>query len=158
LETKWLGCFLYKKNACGLAYEIQFSEDWLTLSAIIDGHIGRNRNSIKIDVNEESWFKDEKEISSVEGCVDIDLGFSPSTNLLPIKRLGLEVGESKKVDAAWLKFPDMKLLKLKQIYTRKTLSQYSYDSYENDYSCLIETNNAGFVTYYPGFWREENAA
>lgn len=31
---------------------------------------------------------------AVAGCTDIDLGFSPSTNLLPIRRLSLEVGDT----------------------------------------------------------------
>jgi hypothetical protein len=41
------------------------------------------------------------------GCVNIDLNFSPSTNLLPIRRLDLSVGASAIVRAAWLRFPGM---------------------------------------------------
>jgi hypothetical protein len=44
------------------------------------------------------------ECGAGEGCLDIDLGFSPSTNLLPIRRLTLAVGEAATVRAAWLPF------------------------------------------------------
>lgn len=40
-------------------------------------------------------------------CVDIDLNFSPSTNLLPIRRFDLSVGASAIVRAAWLRFAGM---------------------------------------------------
>jgi hypothetical protein len=36
-------------------------------------------------------------VSAVEGCIDIDLKYSPSTNLLPIRRLNLAIGESAEV-------------------------------------------------------------
>ena len=34
-----------------------------------------------------------------------EMGFSPSTNLVPIRRLSLTVGEEADVKAAWLPFP-----------------------------------------------------
>ena len=44
---------------------------------------------------------------ALEGCDDIDLGFSPSTNLLPIRRLALPVGAQSVVRAAWIRFPEL---------------------------------------------------
>jgi Putative glycolipid-binding len=38
-------------------------------------------------------------------CVDVDLGFTPATNTLPIRRLGLEVGEAAGLAVAWLNGP-----------------------------------------------------
>ena len=34
------------------------------------------------------------------GCADVDLGFTPATNLLPIRRLALKVGERAEAPAA----------------------------------------------------------
>lgn len=53
---------------------------------------------------------------AVEWCVDLDLNFSPSTNLLPIRRLNLEVGQQAEVKAAWLRFPSFELEPLSQVY------------------------------------------
>jgi hypothetical protein len=38
-------------------------------------------------------------------CVDVDLSFTPATNTLPIRRLGLEVGEEAEIAVAWLPGP-----------------------------------------------------
>ena len=51
------------------------------------------------------WWQNEVEQPQVAGCIDIDLNFSPSTNLLPIRRCNLAVGEAVAVNAAWLRFP-----------------------------------------------------
>lgn len=40
----------------------------------------------------------------VGGALDIDLGFTPATNLLPIRRLDLAVGERAEVRTALLRF------------------------------------------------------
>jgi len=34
-----------------------------------------------------------------------DLGITPATNALPINRLRIPVGESRKMRAAWVQFP-----------------------------------------------------
>ena len=50
----------------------------------------------------DEWGADSR---AVDGCRDIDLNFSPSTNVLPIRRLSLDVGDQAAVRAAWLRFP-----------------------------------------------------
>ena len=36
-------------------------------------------------------------------CVDVDLSFTPATNTLPIRRLGLDIGEEAEIHVAWLR-------------------------------------------------------
>ena len=64
----------------------------------------------------------------VSGCIDLDLNFSPSTNLLPIRRLNLSVGQQATVRAAWLRFPSFALEPLDQLYRRVGESSYRYES------------------------------
>jgi hypothetical protein len=92
------------------------------------------------------------EIPEVEGCVDIDLNFSPSTNLLPIRRLRLNVGDEVTATAAWLRFPDFKLEPLDQSYRRVSGSGYHYESGAGKFAAHLSVNEAGFVTGYPNFW------
>ncbi len=47
----------------------------------------------------------EFENEEVAVCVDIDLNFSSSTNLLPIRRLDLAIGQDAELTAAWLVSP-----------------------------------------------------
>jgi len=91
------------------------------------------------------------EIFPVSGCVDIDLNFSPSTNLLPIRRLGLEVGAEAEVQAAWLRFPSFKLERLDQRYRRLGPETYRYESARGSFVTELVVNASGFVTQYPDF-------
>ncbi len=97
------------------------------------------------------------ECPAVAGCIDIDLGFSPSTNLLPIRRLALSVGEEAKVKAAWLPFPSLEFEVLSQIYRRDAERTYRYESGGGIFVSVLEVNAAGLVTSYRGLWQAESA-
>lgn len=89
------------------------------------------------------------------GCSDLDLNFSPSTNLLPIRRLGLAIGQEMAVRAAWLRFPSFTLEPLEQLYRRIDAATYRYESAGGRFVTELQVNAAGFVTHYPDFWQVE---
>ena len=142
---------------CGLGYAIYCDDYWLTQSVKVFGHIGISQCNYEIEVTEGTWCINGREQPQTEGCIDIDLGFSPSTNLLPIRRLALDEGESARTEAAWLQFPSMSLVPAEQIYTRMSGTQYRYESLESGFTSVLETNSDGFVTAYPGLWKAEGA-
>lgn len=88
-------------------------------------------------------------------CIDLDLNFSPSTNLLPIRRLGLAVGQEAEVKAAWLRFPSFTLEALKQLYRRIDVATYRYESAGGRFVTELQVNEVGLVTRYPNFWQVE---
>jgi hypothetical protein len=90
--------------------------------------------------------------AAVLGCIDLDLNFSPSTNLLPIRRLDLAIGQHAEVKAAWLRFPSFNLEPLTQIYSRLDETSYRYSSNNGKFVRDIKVNEAGLVTVYPGLW------
>ena len=51
-------------------------------------------------------------------CVDVDLSFTPATNTLPIRRLGLDIGEEAEIHVAWLVWPELTVQPVLQRYTR----------------------------------------
>lgn len=111
--------FAYNKQPCRLSYQILCDADWQTLSTKVTGWIANQSIEIEISVDDERcWWINSKEQKEVSNCLDIDLNFSPSTNLLPIRRLGLEIGQEAIVSAAWLRFPSFKLEALEQKYRR----------------------------------------
>lgn len=100
-ELSGTAIFLYEKDPCKLDYLVLCDSNWQTTSAQVKGMIG-NRE-VKLDVtvdNNQRWRLNGEERPVVDGCIDIDLGFSPSTNLLPIRRLSLAIGEEAEVKAA----------------------------------------------------------
>jgi hypothetical protein len=111
--------------------------------------------TVSVDA-ERRWHLNGTECASVEGSTDIDLGFSPSTNLLPIRRLALAVGGEAEVVAAWLPFPSLEFELLPQVYRRVAERTYRYESRGDSFVRTLEVDASGFVTSYPGLWRAES--
>ena len=148
--------FAHDGQPCRLDYSILCDSDWRTSEAGIEGWVGRETIRIEIAAGSSgAWRVNGSNRPEVEGALDLDLNFSPSTNLLPIRRLGLAVGEEANVRAAWLRFPSFALEPLEQSYRRVTESRYRYESAGGRFVAELEVNAAGFVTLYPGFCHVE---
>jgi hypothetical protein len=110
-------------------YEVVCDEQWQTRQAMVALNMGGERRTHLLAVDEERrWWLDGQELPELQGCVDVDLGFTPSTNTLPIRRLGLSVGASSLVTAAWVRFPSLEVTPLAQRYTRLDGEHYRYES------------------------------
>ncbi len=91
------------------------------------------------------------------GALDVDLGFTPATNTLPIRRLALAVGESAPVRSAWLRFPEFRLEPLEQTYTRESEQTFRYRAQiDNEpFVARLDTDVFGRVLSYEGLWEAE---
>jgi hypothetical protein len=103
-----------------------------------------------------AWTLDGARASALRGCTDVDLGCSPSTNTLPIRRLRLEIGASKTIKAAWVRFPTLEVVKAAQTYTRLDELTYRYAS--GDFEAELTVDDAGLVTAYADWRRTAFAA
>lgn len=143
---------------CRLDYHIVCDARWHTQSAKVGGWVGNSLIDIEIAVDpDQRWLQNEEDSPEVAACIDLDLNFSPSTNLLPIRRLSLAVGQEIEVRAAWLRFPSFTLEPLAQLYRRIDETTYRYESDEGRFVTELSVNKAGFVTKYPNLWEEEAA-
>jgi len=148
--------FLHEGRPCRLEYAVTCDAAWRTVSARIRGWNGDREVEIDVAVDEERrWRLNGEDCPDVAGYLDIDLGFSPSTNLLPIRRLSLAVGEAAEVQAAWLPFPQLTFEPLPQVYRREGERTYRYESDGGRFVRTLEVNASGFVTSYPGLWQAE---
>lgn len=150
--------FLSEDGPCRLDYRVDCDRSWRTLACAVSGWVGSEPVEVEVSVEAGRWRLGGAECPQVEGCLDIDLNFSPSTNLLPIRRLGLRVGEEAPVRAAWLRFPSFALEPLEQTYRRLEEEVYRYTSAGGRFTADIRVNAAGLVTDYPGIWREVGAS
>lgn len=96
-------------------------------------------------------------VAGLDGLRDVDLGFTPATNTLPMRRLALEVGESAEVDAVWVRFPELEVARLPQRYTRLEGMRYRYESAGGAFLAELEVDANGLVIRY-GKYRERLAA
>jgi hypothetical protein len=83
---------------------------------------------------------------ALKGCTDIDLGCSPSTNTLPIRRLRQGVGNSQTIQAAWVRFPELTVTKSGQTYARLDEFTYRYES--GTFSAELLVDDYGVVASY----------
>jgi uncharacterized protein len=151
--------FSHDHQPCRLDYQVICDSAWRTLSAKVEGWLGKTVVSIQIRTEPtHRWWLNEVEQPEVKGCVDLDLNFSPSTNTLPIRRVDLAIGESAEVNAAWLRFPSFKLERLSQQYRRLGETAYQYESAGGQFVADLKVNRSGFVVDYPGLWQAEVAS
>ena len=139
---------------CKIAYQVVCDDAWSTRIAIVKirRRTTRGRQSLWVH-HDGRWFsRGGVERADLAGCTDVDLEASPSTNTLPIRRLGLAVGESREVRAAWVRFPQLTVQPLRQRYTRIGENRYRYESLESGFSAEIDVDDAGLVVTYPGLW------
>ena len=159
-RDRWLlsgvAVFVYEHQPCRLEYVVECDSAWTTLLAKVSGWVGEKRIDVEITTApDHRWFLNGAEQPSVSGCIDVDLNFTPATNLLPVRRLNLPVGQEAHVSAAWLRFPDFELERLDQTYRRVTENTYRYESGGGEFVTELTVNHFGLVTRYPGFWEQE---
>jgi hypothetical protein len=102
------------------------------------------------------WRRDGDVVPALAGCLDVDLALSPSTNTLPIRRLGLldlPPGVAREVTAAWIGFPDLALEALPQRYTRLDGLRFRYEGLASGFTAEVEVDEEGLVVEYPPAWR-----
>jgi uncharacterized protein len=122
--------------------------------------VGHENAMLELIVRDGRWFAvthdhrtrsvSEQELPDLAGCVDVDLGLTPATNTLPIRRLNLEIGGAVTLTAAWVKFPSLEIRLLEQRYER--LSEFSYRYSSTNFEALLEVDELGLVRRYEGGW------
>ena len=128
---------------------------WVTQSVVVELSGPGGNESLRLEVEDGQWYEVDLECKAVRGCTDIDLEWSPSTNTLPIRRLGLAIGESRAVTAAWVRFPGLTVQPLRQEYHRLTERRYRYSSNGGAFVAELEVDEHGRVTRYGDIWSRE---
>lgn len=158
-DDGWLlegaAAFANDGDACRLDYAIECDRAWTTRSARVQGWVGTRDIDVTIQVANGVWTLNGAEQPQLTGCIDVDLNFSPSTNLLPIRRLDLGIDQSADVRAAWLRFPSFVLEVLEQRYTRLADDRVRYESFTTNFSAELRVSPNGMVIDYENIWLAE---
>ena len=155
-ELRGLALLAHEGQPCRLEYRITCDAAWRTRSLRVHGQLGDRPVMRELTRDARgAWEADGRAVAALHDCIDVDLGFSPSTNLLPIRRLRLAVGDRASVRAAWVRFPTLALEVLEQVYTRLGPDGYRYESAGGTFRRDLTVTDEGWVTEYPDFWRAE---
>jgi uncharacterized protein len=96
-------------------------------------------------------------IPELNGCLDVDISFTPFTNTLPIRRLHLTVGASQELAVVYIKVPTMEVKPVKQRYTCLQLYAdggiYRYENVETGFTADLTVDTDGLLIDYPGAFK-----
>ncbi|HUF67450.1 MAG TPA: putative glycolipid-binding domain-containing protein [Longimicrobiales bacterium] len=138
-----------------IQYSVTCDSDWSTRDCTVRIEAGDSAADVELSRNSQGlWFRAGEPAPEFDGCMDVDLGFSPCTNTLPIRRLGLKIGAAARIAAVWLRFPRLDLLRSDQIYTRLDTNLYRYQSGDGAFTAELVVDDHGIVTQYADLWRE----
>jgi hypothetical protein len=161
-ELRGMAVFRDQDGPTALHYRVRCGADWQTSDAHIQGWLGAQPVELLIRRDGAGrWTLNGVACPAVAGCVDLDLSFTPATNLLPLRRLALAVGQTAEVRSAWLEWPAGTLTPLVQRYTRRSATAYHYESDlpgTDRFAAELRVDQNGWVIDYPGLWEEESTA
>jgi uncharacterized protein len=89
-----------------------------------------------------------EEPDRLRSALDVDLGYSPLTNTLPVRRLALSPGASQPVDVAWVLLPGLEVVPSTQTYTSLGPDRVRFTS--GSFAAEIALDTDGYVVHYPG--------
>ena len=114
-----------------------------TYRIVCDGH-GRTRSLVVDEVGGPPARSDLEAdggghwrvtaVPELEGALDVDLSASPFTNTLPIRRLGLAIGRSAEIVAAYIAFPELDVRPRPAALHLSELLDLSLESLDEDFS------------------------
>jgi hypothetical protein len=140
-----------------IEYRVMTDGAGMTTAAHVRSLRGFEQRALTIERNAKGvWSINGKQERKLKGCTDVDLGFSVSTNTLPIRRLRLAIGASQTIQAAWVGFPEMVVDESVQTYTR--LDEFTYRYANGSFSAELVVDDDGLVASYGDVWRRTGVA
>jgi hypothetical protein len=139
-----------------LHYRMRCDRAWHTQWGTVRGWIGDEAIDLSIVRDAHGgWKLNDQAVHELGHCLDLDLGFTPASNLLPLRRLHLAEGEGAAAPAAWLDLDSASLSELDQRYERRNDIDYWYAAPRFDYADMLQVTPEGFVRRYPTLWEAE---
>lgn len=134
-------------------YALACDASWRVRRAAIE-MVGSGGSVVLVANGEGRWTDGEgMPLDALTGAIDIDIAVTPFTNTLPIRRLGLGIGEEAVIDVAYVEPPSLAVARRPQLYRRIAESVYLFRSLDHDFEAEIGVDRDGLVTDYPGLFR-----
>jgi hypothetical protein len=137
-----------------IRYAIRTDASWATRHVEVMLLEERRRLRLHAD-GAGNWTDDAgTPLPALEGCLDVDLSFSPFTNTLAIRRLGLEPGSSGDTRVALVSVPALTVEPDPQRYTCLAGGdRYRFDSLDSDFTRELPVDEHDLLLEYPGLFR-----
>ncbi len=111
-----------------IEYAVTTDSQWATLAVGITLTGEESGRRLSLQRGGDTWTVDGQPRRDLDRCRDVDLGWTPATNVLPLRRLPIADGESMTTRAAWVRFPELDVVVSEQTYTRLAPDRVRYQS------------------------------
>jgi len=145
-------------EAWAVTFRVELDRGWRTRlahMALVDD--GGERTLLLEADGEGNWLRNGTPSPELQGCLDVDFAATPFTNTFVIRRLGLSVGETAEIRAAWVGVPHLEVEALEQTYLhlqpRAGVDRYEYRASGAYEGWIIEVDQDGVAIDYQGFAR-----
>ncbi|GAB3299998.1 putative glycolipid-binding domain-containing protein [Pseudoclavibacter terrae] len=98
------------------------------------------------------WRVGDRPAPELSGALDVDIRATPLTNTLPMRRLGLEVGEQREIEVAYIDTETFAVFLDRQRYRRLGRTRYLFQAVDGSFEREITTDEQAFVLTYPGLF------
>lgn len=148
-----------RHGAYGGHYFVRTDRDFRTREVRVEYVDGPR---LHVEANGEGNWLDvigNRPLPALAGCIDVDIGITPATNTLPIKRLKLQASESRHIRVAYVPLLDQidgDFLPqfAEQRYTCLTPNRlYRYEGLFRAFTAELEIDEVGLVLDYPDTFR-----
>lgn len=137
-----------------LSYQLLCDSDFSSHSAYVSGWVGSSVVEARIERSSDGqWMLNQTEIAGLDSLLDIDLGFTPATNLSQIRRVFSGTQLEASIPVVWFDLSEERLVEVAQSYRRIGERSFSYSSSAFAYAATIEVNESGFILEYPELWK-----
>ena len=143
--------------AYDVTYRIECDAAWRTRHVSVIESL--SRRSLELwSTGDGHWHGDDgRMLVALIDAIDVDINATPFSNTLPVRRLGLALGQSADIVTAYIDIPSLQVSADHQRYTRIAPSTYRYASLDGSFVRDVEVDDEGFVTEYPGLFSRVGA-
>lgn len=146
---------LLENQPTHVTYHVDCDSGWTTRRVEVKQRRSDGETHLLLTVdNALNWYKEGTLLPWAAGLTDIDLSITPSTNLLPIRKNRLEVGESCEVNCVWVQLPALTLSTLPQHYTRIDSQHFDYTAPSLNYNARLSVDEDGIIIKYGDLWSQ----
>ena len=133
-------------------YDIGCNDRWSARSVTIEQTFGDGTRRLRLERAGDGWLVDGIHDARLDGCAEPDLGVTPSTNALAIRRLDLAVGQAAEIKCAWVKFPALSVEPSLQRYERLGDRDYRYTNVASGFTALVAVDELALPVTYESIW------
>ena len=132
-------------------YAVSCDPSWRTRAVSVDLADGRRLRLASDGAG--AWTRDGQPAPDLAGAVDVDLSGTPATNTLPVRRLGLGIGDRARIPVAYVELAGLAVRLEAQRYTRLAEGRYHFEAPSHGFARDVEVDADGLVVSYPGLFR-----